>query len=184
MEDIIKRLEKELEKSEVYLKNEISTLSAGRATPSLVENIMIDYYGVPTPLKQVATISVPEPRNILIQPWDKKQLKEIEKAIRMAQLGFNPINDGEAIRIVVPQPTEERRKELARHVRRILEKAKISVRNAREEAIREIKKLEKEGAISEDDRFRKQDEIQRIVDSCNKRLEENAKKKEEEIMTV
>jgi len=184
MEETMNNLKKELEKNNNYFKNEISTLIVGRATPSLVEDVMVDYYGSLVPLKQVATISIPDPRSILIQPWDKGQLKDIEKAINIAQLGFNPINDGKAIRIAVPQPTEERRKELAKHLNGIMEKFKISIRNFREDIMREIKKREKDGIIGEDERFREQEQVQKIIDEYNKKLEEEAQKKEKEIMTV
>ena len=184
MENIISKLKEDLGKNNDFFKDEIVTLNVGRATPSLIEDIMVDYYGTPTPLKQIATISVPDSRNILIQPWDKGQLKEIEKAINSAQLGFNPMNDGTVVRITIPQPTEERRKDLAKHLHNLLEKAKISLRNIREEAIKEIKKMEKEKEIGEDERFTKQDEIQKIVDEYNEKLEEETEKKEKEIMTV
>ena len=184
MENIINKLKEDLGKNNDYFRDEIVTLNVGRATPSLIEDLVVDYYGTPTPLKQVATISIPDSRNILIQPWDKGQLKEIEKAINSAQLGFNPSNDGVAIRITLPQPTEEGRKNLVKHLHELLEKAKISLRNIREEAIKEIKKMEKDKEIGEDERFTKQDEIQKIVDEYNKKLEEETEKKEKEIMTV
>jgi len=184
MEKIIKQLKEDLEKNNNHFKSEISTLSVGRATPFLVEDIMVDYYGTPTPLKQISTISIPDPRNIIIQPWDKEQLKEIEKAINMAQLGFNPMNDGNIIRITVPQPTEEGRKDMVKRLHSILEKARITARNIREKAMKEIKKLEKDNLISEDERFAKQDEIQKIVDEYNKKLGEEMNVKEKEIMTV
>ena len=184
MENILESLKDGFEKNKSYFKNEISTLSVGRATPFLVEDIMVDYYGTPTPVKQIATISIPDARNIVIKPWEKNQLKEIEKAINLAQLGFNPLNDGEIIRITVPQPTEERRKDLVKKLHELLEKAKITIRNEREEAMKEIKKEEKEGAVSEDERFAKQDEIQKAVDKANDELEEESNKKEKEIMTI
>jgi len=177
-------LQEELEKNYAFFKNEISTLSIGRATPHLVEDIMVDYYGTPTPLKQVATIGIPDPRTITIQPFDRNQLREIEKAINLAQLGLNPNNNGELIRIAVPQPTEERRKDLAKLLGKILENARIGVRNAREDAMKEIKQLEKDGAISEDDKFSQQEDIQSAVKEANAKLEDEAKKKENEIMTV
>ena len=184
MENIINKLKEDLGKNDDYFKDEIVTLNVGRATPSIIEDIMVDYYGTPTPLKQVATISIPDSRNILIQPWDKGQLKEIEKAIISTQSGFNPMNDGVAIRITLPQPTEEGRKDLVKHLHDLLEKAKISLRNIREEIMKEIKRMEKEKEIGEDERFTKQDEIQKIVDGYNKKLEEETEKKEKEIMTV
>jgi len=184
MESITIKLKEDLEKNNDYFRDEIVTLNVGRATPSIIEDIMVDYYGTPTPLKQVATINIPDSRNILIQPWDKGQLKEIEKAINSAQLGFNPMNDGVAVRITIPQPTEERRKDLVKHLHDLLEKAKVSLRSIREEAIKEIKRMEKDKEIGEDERFTKQDEIQKIVDEYNKKLEEETEKKEKEIMTV
>jgi len=184
MENIKTILRESLEKNRGHFKSEIGTFSVGRATPFLVEDIMIDYYGTPTPLKQIASISIPDARNILIKPWEKNQLKEIEKAINLAQLGFNPVNDGITIRITVPQPTEERRKDLVKKLHEILEDAKISVRNAREDAMKEVKKKEKDGEISEDERFRVQEEIQKIVNEENKKLEEESEKKEKEIMTI
>ena len=184
MENIITKLKEDLEKNDDYFRDEIVSLNVGKATPSVLENIMVDYYGTPTPLKQVATISAPDARNILIQPWDKGQLKEIEKAINTAQLGFNPMNDGVTIRITIPQPTEERRKDLAKHLHSLLEKAKVSLRNIREEAMREIKKMEQDKEMGEDERFTKQDEIQKIVDEYGEKLEEETEKKEKEIMTV
>jgi ribosome recycling factor len=177
-------LKEDLEKNLNFFKNEISTLSIGRATPHLVEDIAVEYYGTPTPLKQLATIGIPDPRTITIQPFDRGQLKEIEKAINLAQLGLNPNNNGELIRIAVPQPTEERRKELVKHLGKLLENARIGVRNVREEAMKGIKQQEKEGEISEDDRFSAQEEIEKAVKEANARLEEEAKKKENEIMTV
>lgn len=174
----------ELEKNFNFFKSEISTLSVGRATPHLVEDVSVEYYGSLVPLRQVATITVPDPRTIAIQPFDRNQLKEIEKAINLANLGFNPNNNGEMIRISIPQPTEERRKDLAKLLNKILENARIGVRNAREEAMKEIKGLEKEGEISEDDKFMMQEEIQKTVDAANKKLEEESEKKEKEIMTV
>jgi len=177
-------LKEELEKNFDYFRGEISTLSIGRATPHLVEDVMVEYYGTPTPLKSVATIGIPDPRTITIQAFDRGMLKEIEKAINLAQLGFNPVNTGDLIRIAIPQPTEERRKDLAKLLSKVLENARIGVRNAREDAMKEIKLLEKDSKISEDERFGRQEEIQEMIKQANAKLEEEAKKKEAEIMTV
>lgn len=174
-------LQEELEKNFNFFKGEISSLSVGRATPHLVEDVSVDYYGTPTALKQLATIGIPDPRTITIAPFDKSKLKDIEKAINLAQLGLNPNNNGELIRIAVPQPTEERRKDLAKLLSKLLENARIGVRNAREDAMKEVKNLEK---ISEDEKFARQEEIQEMVKEANAKLEEEAKKKEVEIMTV
>lgn len=184
MENIVKKMKEDLGKVVGHFKNEIATLSVGRATPMLIEDIMVDYYGTPTPIKQIASISIPDPRNILITPWERGQLKEIEKSVNLAKLGFNPVNDGDKIRITIPQPTEERRKELVKHLNSLLEKGKISIRNIREEAMKQIKKMEKDGLVSEDERFRKQEEIQGIVNENNGILEAENGKKEKEIMTI
>jgi ribosome recycling factor len=178
------QLQEDLKKNFDFFKSEISTLSIGRATPHLVEDISVDYYGTPTPLKQLATIGIPDPRTITIQPFDKSKLKDIEKAINLAQLGLNPNNNGELIRIAVPQPTEERRKELVKLLSKLLENARIGVRNAREDAMKEIKNSEKAGEISEDDRFSQQELVEKAVKEANAKLEEEADKKEKEIMTV
>jgi len=184
MEDTINTLKEKIQKSQGYFKGEIESLSVGKATSSLVDGLLVDYFGTPTPINQVATISIPDTRNILIQPWDKKQLKEIEKAINLSQLGFNPVNNGETIRITVPQPTEERRKEIVKHLNELLEDAKVAIRGAREDAMKEVKILEKNGEIGEDERFTRQDEIQKIVNDGNEKLEEESKRKEKEIMTI
>ncbi len=184
MENIVKKMKEELAKSVEHFENEIGTLSVGRATPLLIEDIMVDYYGTLTPIKQIASISIPDPRSILIMPWEKSLLKEIEKAINLAKLGFNPTNDGDKIRIAVPQPTEERRKDLVKHLNGLLEKGKVSIRNAREDAMKQIKKMEKDGLVSEDQRFRKQEEIQEMVNEYNNILEAGSGKKEKEIMTI
>lgn len=177
-------LQADLEKNFNFFRSETASLGIGRATPHLVEDVSVDYYGTPTPLKQMATIAIPDPRTITIAPFDKSKLRDIEKAINMAQLGLNPGNDGEVIRITVPQPTEERRKELVKLLNKMLENARIGVRGAREEAMREIKNAEKNGEISEDDRFSQQEEIQKSINEANAKLEEEARKKEAEIMTV
>lgn len=177
-------LQEDLEKNLNFFKSEISSLSVGRATPHLVEDVTVDYYGTPTPLKQVASIGIPDSRTITIAPFDRSLLKEIEKAINLAQLGLNPGNNGELIRIAVPQPTEERRKDLAKLLNKLLENARIGVRSAREEAMKEIKNAEKNGEIGEDVRFTQQEEIQKQVNEANTKLEEEAKKKEVEILTV
>ncbi|MCK5491203.1 MAG: ribosome recycling factor [Candidatus Pacebacteria bacterium] len=184
MENITNILREKIEKSQSYFKSEIESLSVGRATPSLIDGLLVDYFGTPTPINQVATISILDARNILIQPWDKKQLKEIEKTINLSHLGFNPVNNGETIRITVPQPTEERRKEIVKRLHELLEEAKVAIRGAREDAMKEVKILEKNGGVGEDERFTRQDEIQKIINSGNEKLEEELKRKEKEMMTI
>jgi len=174
----------DLEKAVEHLIVEIGQIRTGRANPALVENIMVDYYGTKTPLKQVASINVPESKLLVIQPWDKDSLVNIESAIRDSDLGFNPNNDGQVIRINIPSLTEERRKELVKVLNQRTEEGKISVRNVREEAWKEIQEQEREGKISEDDKFSGKDYLQKIVDEYNKKIEEIREKKEKEIITI
>lgn len=174
----------DLEKAVEHLIVEIGQIRTGRANPALVENIMVDYYGTKTPLKQVASINVPESKLLVIQPWDKDSLVNIESAIRDSDLGFNPNNDGQVIRINIPSLTEERRKELVKVLNQRTEEGKISVRNVREEAWKEIQEQEKDGKISEDDKFSGKDYLQKIIDEYNKKIEEIREKKEKEIITI
>ncbi|MEK7181748.1 MAG: ribosome recycling factor [Patescibacteria group bacterium] len=167
-----------------HFGEEAAKLRTGRANPGLIENLMVDYYGTKSPIKQIASISVPEARQILVQPWDKGSLVFIETAIRESDLGLTPGNDGQVIRIVLPMLTEERRKELVKTLGARAEDSRIAVRTIREEIWKEIQKLEQEGQISEDDRFSGKDELQKIVDDYNQKLEAIRKKKEEEILTV
>ncbi|MFA5777548.1 MAG: ribosome recycling factor [Parcubacteria group bacterium] len=174
----------DLEGAIEHLNQEMGKIRTGRANPALVENMMVDYYGVKTPLKQIASINAPESRSLVIQPWDKGALVYIESALRESDLGFNPNNDGQAIRINIPSLTEERRKELVKVLNQRAEDAKISVRNIREESWKEIQEAEKEGKMSEDDKFLGKDYLQKIVDEYNKKIEEIRSKKETEIMTI
>lgn len=180
MQNLKQNLDKILER----LKNEAASLRTGRATPALVEDIEVDCYGSKTPLKAIASISVPEPRQILISPWDKNAIQPIERAIKSSSLGLNPISDKDIIRLAMPALTEERRKELVKLLGRYLEEAKISVRREREEVLKEVEKQEKEKKISEDEKFRKKQEIQKIIDEMNKKIEDLGATKEKEIMSV
>lgn len=173
-----------LEKTVEALKTELARLRTGRATSALVEDLMVDYYGTKTPLKALAAISSPEPRSLIVQPWDKNSVQAIEKAIQSSSLGLHPATDREAIRLTIPPLTEERRKELAKLLGRHLEDARIAVRRAREEEIKEIDRKEKAKEISEDEKFRQKSDVQKIVDECNKKIEVTGKAKEKEIMTV
>ena len=166
------------------LKAELSKLRTGRAQPALVEDVRVDYYGTPTAVKQLGNISVPEPRQLLIQPWDKNALSPMEKAIREAGLGLNPTNEGDKLRITIPTLTEERRKELLKIAGKLAEEARIRVRAAREEISRDIKKRETGGAISEDDRFREQEQLQKVVDEFNAQIKDILEAKEKEMMTI
>ncbi len=180
MNDLKQKLEKIIEK----LKGEISGLRTGRASPALVEDLEVDYYGSKTPLKAIASISSPEPRTLVISPWDKNAVQPIERAIQTSVLGLNPITDREVIRLTIPQLTEERRKELTKLLGRHLEEARIHVRKEREEILRGIDAQEKNKEISEDEKFRQKNEVQKAVDEINKKIEDLGKTKEKEIMTV
>ena len=182
--EIIESKKTELEKSLEHFKEELNQLRTGRASAALVEGLTVDYYGVKSPLKQVASITIPEPRTIVISPWDKDNLVNIEKALRESQLNLNPNNDGQVIRINIPPLNEERRKELVKVLNQKAEDGKISIRKHREEMWEEIQKLEKDGKIGEDDKFIGKDKLQEVIDEYNKKIEEIRSKKEEEIMTV
>ena len=162
------------------MENRLTSIRAGRANPSSLDGVMVEYYGSMTPLKQLATISVPEARQLLIKPFDKSSLGAIEKAILTSNLGYNPGNDGETIRIVIPELTEERRKELAKQVKAISEDAKVSVRNIRHEGLEEVKKAD----LPEDIEKSMEKEIQDLVNDYNKKIEELLKRKEQDLLTV
>lgn len=167
-----------------HFKIEAGKIRTGRANPSIVEDLLVDYYGAKTPLKQIASINIPEPRTIAIQPWDRGALSAIEGAIRESDLNLNPMNDGIMVRINIPLLTEERRKDLVKVLNSKAEESRIGIRNVREEALKEVGEMEKEGMISEDDRFKAKDKMQEVVDEYNKKIEEIKIKKEAEIMTV
>lgn len=184
MENLINDKKTDLDKTLEYLKEELSKLRTGRANPSLVESILVDYYGTKTPLKQLASINVPEARLIAINPWDKGALAGIESSIRSSDLGFNPVNDGQVIRINIPALTEERRRDLVKVLNQKAEEARITIRNIREETWKEIQSREESGAISEDEKFRGKDMLQKVVDEYNEKIEKTREVKEKEIMTV
>jgi ribosome recycling factor len=163
---------------------EAAKLRSGRANPALLEGILVDYYGTRTPLKQIANVTIPEARQILVQPWDKGAMQPIETAIRESDLGLNPGNDGNVIRITLPQLTEERRRELVKALNARAEESRISIRSTREEIWKEIQDLEKAGTIGEDDKFSGKDELQKVVDEYNAKIEALREKKEKEILTV
>ena len=190
--DTITKKEPELAKAVEHFKSELSTLRTGRANASLVEhleaalveNLMADFYGVPTQLSHMAQISIPEPRMIAIQPFDKNSLKEIEKAIQASNLGINPVNDGTYIRVTIPQMNEERRKELVKIVSQMAEKARVTVRNVREEIWKEIQKMEKDGGMSEDEKISGKEDLQKLVDKYNEEIRKVADAKEKEVTTI
>jgi ribosome recycling factor len=165
-------------------RHELATVRTGRASTALLENIKVEYYGTPTPLNQVATLGVPEPSLLTVQPWDVSLVGAIEKAIRSSDLGLNPMNDGKILRVPIPPLTEERRKELVKHLHRVLEDHRTAVRNIRRDANEALKKLLKDKKISEDDEKRGLDEVQKLTDDFMSKLEEQGKSKEKEIMEI
>jgi len=182
--EIIELHNDELENSINHFDKEIMKLRTGRANPALVEELNVDCYGVETPLKQIANISVPEARQLLVQPWDKSNLEATEKAIIDADTGATISNDGIAIRLTFPPMTEENRKDLVKILGAKAEEARVGVRNVREDIWKEIQQAEKNGEITEDDKFAGKDELQKIVDEYNEKIEDMRKKKEEDIMTI
>jgi ribosome recycling factor len=166
------------------LRHELAAVRTGRASTALLEHLKVEYYGTPTPLNQVATLGVPEPSLLTIQPWDLSLLPAIEKAIRASDLGLNPMNDGKILKVPIPPLTEERRKELVKHLHKVVENHRTAVRNVRRDANEDLKKLLKEKKISEDDERRGLEEIQKLTDDVMEKLETLGKSKEKEIMEI
>lgn len=181
---LLNETKQRMSKSEESLRSELSTLRAGNANPNLLNHITVDYYGVQTPVNQLAQVAVPEPRMITVKPYDKSALGDIERAIQVSDLGIAPQNDGELIRLTIPQLTEERRKELAKRVGEYAENAKISVRNIRRDAMDQVKSDEKDGSTTEDELRNYEKQIQDITDESVSNIDQIAKEKEEELMTV
>lgn len=177
-------IENRMKKTTEVLETQLASVRAGRANAAVLDQITVDYYGVPTPIQQVASISVPDPRSLMIQPWDGSVLKGIEKAILASDLGINPQNDGRVIRLVFPQLTEERRKELAKLVKKYGEESKVAVRNIRRDAIDKFKKQQKASEITEDDYKDIEKDIQKLTDDYIKAVEAIADKKEKELFEI
>lgn len=167
-----------------YLKEELSNIRVGRANPNILNKVLVEYYGAQTPLVQVASISVPEPRQILIAPWDRNMLSPIEKAIQKADIGINPLNDGSGIRLIFPEMNEERRKEVAKGISKIGEEVKVSIRNIRRDAMDDAKKDQKDSLISEDELHTVEEKIQKLTDKYIELVTEEVSVKEKEIMEV
>ena len=184
MNEELKVYEEKMEKSINAMMDEFASIRAGRANPHVLEKIKVDYYGTPTPIQQVGNISVPEARMIVIQPWEKSLIKAIEKAIQASDLGINPSNDGSVIRLVFPELTEDRRKELAKDVKKKGEAAKVAVRNIRRDANEAFKKQEKNNEISEDDLKDATEQIQKITDKAIEKIDKAVENKTKEILTV
>lgn len=181
---IIQEADQKMQKATEALKRELNTIRTGRASTSLVERIMVDYYNVPTPIPQVASVSVPEPRMILIQPWERNMLGPIEKAIQKSDLGVNPSNDGKAVRVVLPQLTSDRRKDLVKVVHKKVEEGRVAVRNVRRDAHNSLNKLEKDKSISADELKRATDKLQKTTDAHIVEVEKIGSAKEQEISEV
>ena len=173
-----------MKKTISVLKSDLSTMRAGRANPTMLDRIQVDYYGSPCPLNQVANISAPEPRVLVISPWEKSLMKEIEKAILTSDLGINPSNDGSVIRLVVPELTEETRRNLVKNVKKTGEEAKVALRSIRREANDKIKALKKDGEITEDELKNSEEKVQKIIDSFVKEVDTIIVAKEKEIMSI
>ena len=184
MQELLKPYEDKMNKTLEVLQSEYGTIRAGRANPHVLDRIKVDYYGTPTPLQQVGNISVPEARMIVIQPWEKNLMKVIEKAIMTSDLGINPTNDGTVIRLVFPELTEERRKQLAKDVKKKGEAAKVAMRNVRRDANDSFKKMEKAGELSEDDLELAMDKIQKMIDKMTEKVDKAVEVKTKEILTV
>ncbi len=184
MDTVLLTCEEKMEKSIAALERDFGTVRAGRANPSVLDRVSVDYYGAPTPINQMAAISVPEPRLLQIQPWDASTLKDIEKAINASDIGINPQNDGRVIRLAFPPLTEERRRELAKDIRRMAEDSKVAVRSIRRDAIEKIKALRKSNQITEDDQAVGEKDVQELTDKFCKEIDTRTDKKEKEIMEI
>lgn len=184
MNELIKHTEEKMKKSIDALEREYKSIRAGRANASVLDRVNVDYYGVPTPVQQMAAISVPEPRTLLISPWDKTTLKDIEKAILTSEIGINPQNDGTSIRLNFPPLTEERRKDIVKEIRKKGEEAKVAVRNQRRDALDKLKGLKKANSITEDDESNGEKKIQNLTDKFCKEIDAIQSDKEKEIMEM
>lgn len=182
MDEILKDAKERMKKAVKVIDDELKGIRTGRASPSILQGIKVEYYGTKIPINQVASITVPQPDLLVIHPWDKNALPEIEKAIRVSDLGLNPSNDGNVIRIPIPPLTEERRKELVKLVRKLAEEGRVAIRNIRRDANEKVRKLKKDGEISEDDAMRLEKEIQKLTDEFIEKIDEILKHKEREIM--
>lgn len=184
MKELLKNTEEKMNKTISVLERDYKSIRAGRANAAVLDRITVDYYGCPTPIQQMAAVSLPEPRILMIQPWDAGTLKDIEKAILTSDIGINPQNDGRVIRLAFPPLTEERRKEIVKDVRKTAEESKVAVRNTRRDAIEKLKALKKSNSITEDDVADGEKKIQNLTDKYCKEIDELAALKEKEIMEI
>lgn len=181
---IIANCEEKMLKTIESLKKDFSNIRTGKANPNILNSVMVSYYGVPTPVSQVGSVSVPDPQSIVVKPWDKSILKDIEKAIQTAGLGLNPQNDGELIRIHIPPLNEQTRKDLAKQAKKVGEDNKVAIRNIRRDGMEALKKLEKDGLISEDELKRNSDQVQKLTDKYIENIDKLSKEKEQDIMSI
>jgi ribosome recycling factor len=184
IDEVLEELRQRMQRSVEVLQEDLLGIRTGRASPALVEKLPVEYYGSLTLLNQMASIAVPEPRLLVIRPWDPSALSDIERAILKSDLGLTPMNDGKLIRLSIPRLTEERRRELVRVVARRVEDARVAIRNLRRDALQDLKEFEKEKMISEDDFFRGKDEVQTLTDEFIAKIDEIGKRKEEEVMEI
>ena len=182
--ETIKTAGDKMDKSIAVIQKDLATLRAGRANPQILDKITVDYYGTPTALNQVGNISSPEPRMLVIAPWEPKMIGPIEKAIQKSDLGINPSNDGKVVRLMIPELNEERRKELCKQVKKMAEEGKVAIRNSRRDALEAIKKLKKDSKITEDDQKAAETEMQKVTDAKIKELDKIGADKEKEIMSI
>ena len=182
--EMIAEAEKKMVKTTEVVKGDLGTLKAGRANPQILDRISVDYYGTPTPINQVGNVSSPEPRLLVIQPWEANMLKPLEKAIQQSDLGINPTNDGKTIRLLIPELTQERRKELSKSVGKMAEEGRVAIRAIRRDTLDAIKKMQKKSEITEDDLRTAEKELQKVHDKYIKAVDDLAAAKEKEIMTV
>jgi len=178
------KIEERMDKTLSVLEENFSEVRAGRANPAILNKVKVDYYGVPTPINQVAGVSVPEARLIVIQPWDASVLKDIEKAIVAADIGLNPNNDGKVIRLAFPELTEERRKELVKDIKKMAEETKVSIRNIRRDGMEKVKADLKNGDITEDEKSKSEDDVQKLTDKYIAEIDKTLENKEKEIMNI
>ena len=176
--------ESKMKKTLEVLDNNFSAIRAGRANPAVLDHVKVEYYGTPTPINQIASVSNPDPRTLMIQPWDASSLQPIEKAILASDLGINPANDGRVLRLMFPQPTEERRKELIKQVGKYAEESKVAIRNIRRDAVEKFKAQKKTGEITEDDLTDTEKDLQKLTDTYTKEIDKIAQKKEAEIKEI
>ena len=181
---VIAQCEEKMLKTIESLKKDFSNIRTGKANPAILNSVMVSYYGVPTPVSQVGSVSVPDPQSIVVKPWDKSILKDIEKAIQQANLGLNPSNDGEIVRIPIPPLNEQPRKDLAKQAKKVAEDNKVAIRNVRRDGMEQLKKLEKDGLITEDELKRYNDQVQKLTDKYIANIDTLAKEKEQDIMSI